>query len=69
MKLSFFRLRMLNQFENFCSINGPLFYDMPINKNTIKLVKEKWIVPEFTIFNDIKIKNFMAGKELNWKVI
>ena len=26
-------------------------------------------VPEFTIYKDIKIKNFMGGKEINWKVL
>ena len=58
----------LNQFENFSSINGPNFYDLPINSTNIELIKNKWIVPEFTVFKDVKIKNFMAGKEINWKL-
>ena len=58
----------MNNLEIFSSINGPKFYDLPVNEKTIELKKEKWNVPEFTIFQDIKIKNFFGGKELNWKV-
>ncbi len=58
----------LNNLENFSSINGPLFYNLPINKDKIKLIKKKWIVDEFTDENQIRIKNFYGGKELNWKV-
>ena len=58
----------LDQLENFCSINGPNFYNLPINSDHIELVKEKWIVPEYTEFKDVKIKNYMGGKELNWKI-
>ena len=58
----------LDQLENFCSINGPNFYNVPVNTDHIELVKVKWMVPEYTEFKDIKIKNFMGGKELNWKI-
>ena len=58
----------LNKLESFCSINGPNFYDLPINDYSIKLIKKEWQVPEFTIYKDIKIKNFFGGKKLNWKV-
>ena len=58
----------LDQFENFCSINGPNFYSLPINSDYIELVRKKWIVPEYTEFKNIKIKNYMGGKELNWKI-
>ena len=59
----------LDNFEKFCSINGPLYYNLPINKNYIHLVKESWKLPEFTVYKDIKVKNFMGGKEINWKII
>jgi dihydroorotase len=58
----------LDQLENFCSINGPSFYNLPINSDYIELSKTKWIVPEYTEFKDVKIKNYMGGKELNWKI-
>ena len=58
----------LNNLEIFSSINGPNFYNLPINDEYITLSNEDWIVPEFVEKNDIKIKNFFGGKKLNWKV-
>jgi len=59
----------LDNLEAFTSINGPLFYNLPINKKKIKLIKEKWIQDDYTEENGIKIKNFFGGKEINWKVL
>ena len=61
--------KALDQLENFCSINGPNFYNLSINSDYIELIKRKWIVPEYIVFKDIKVKNFMGGKEINWKVL
>ena len=59
----------LNKLESFASVNGPIFYKLPVNKKKIKIVRKKWILDEFTINNKIKIKNFYGGQELNWKVV
>ena len=59
----------LNNLESFTSINGPKYYDLPINQKKIKITKKKWILDEFTIHKQVKIKNFYGGKELNWKVL
>ncbi len=59
----------LGKLESFASINGPIFYKLPVNKNKIKIIKKKWILDEFTINDKIKIKNFYGGEELNWKVL
>ena len=59
----------LEQLESFTSINGPAFYNLPINKDKIYLSKKEWIVEEFTIFNNIKVKNFYGGEKLNWKIV
>ena len=59
----------INKLENFSSINGPKFYGLPVNKDKIKISKQSWHLEEFTMENDIKIKNFFGGKKLNWKVI
>jgi len=59
----------LNKLESFASINGPVFYKLPINKNKIRIEKKKWIVDKFTINSKVKIKNFYGGEELNWKVL
>ena len=54
--------------ESFSSINGPIFYNLPLNKDKIKLVKNKWILDEYSQNDEVRIKNFYGGKELNWKV-
>tara|TARA_Y100001970_G_C14148491_1_gene811242 strand:+ start:194 stop:1231 length:1038 start_codon:yes stop_codon:yes gene_type:complete len=58
----------LNSLELFTSINGPKFYNLPINENKITLLKEEWIVPNYLDSNGIKIKNFYGGKKLSWKL-
>jgi dihydroorotase len=59
----------LHNLEKFSSINGSLFYNLPINNKYIRLKKESWCLPEFTIYKDIKVKNFMGGEKINWKVL
>ena len=54
--------------EKFTSINGPEFYNLETNKNDIQLIKESWILPEFSNYKNSKIKNFMGGKKINWKI-
>ena len=59
----------LNNLEKFASVNGSLFYDLPISSKFINLKKESWILPEFTSFKNINVKNFMGGDEIKWKVL
>ncbi len=59
----------LKNFETFSSINGANFYDLPLNSHKINLQKEEWVNPEFTEGNKIKIKNFMGGQKIKWKVV
>ncbi|PPR49892.1 MAG: Dihydroorotase [Alphaproteobacteria bacterium MarineAlpha5_Bin5] len=59
----------LDKLETFASINGPKFYNLPINESTIRLEKIDWIVPEFVKEKSIKIKNFFGNKKINWKVV
>ena len=60
--------KALDKLEYFSSINGPKFYKLSVNNDHIELIKDKWKMPAFTIYRDVKIKNFMAGKEIIWKV-
>ena len=36
----------LHNLEKFTSINGPTFYNLPVNKSIVVLQKEEWTVPE-----------------------
>ena len=58
----------LKNLEIFSSINGPRFYNLPINDHHIILSREEWIVPEYIEKEKIKVKNFHGGKKLKWKV-
>ena len=57
----------LENLEVFSSINGPKFYDMDVNNNYLTLNKEDRIIPEYIEEGNIKIKNFYANKNINWK--
>jgi len=63
----------LDNFEKFASLNGPKFYNLPPNKEKLKLVSKPNKILEF--FNVIEEKNivgqikpFHAGETLNWQV-
>ena len=63
----------LDHFEKFASLNGPKFYNLPPNKEKLKLVSKSNKIAEFIDVieeNNIvgKIKPFHAGETLNWKV-
>ena len=58
----------LHNLEKFTSINGSKFYDLKLNFDKIELVKNEWIVDEYTVHNKIKVKNFYGGRKLNWQI-
>ena len=58
----------MHNLEKFSSINGPQFYGLDINSQILTLNKTETEVPEYTEEGNIKIKNFFAGKKINWKV-
>jgi dihydroorotase len=59
----------LENLESFSSINGPNFYNLPVNKSKIRLINQKWTLEECSQSQNIKVKNFYGGNELNWKVV
>ena len=59
----------LGNLEQFSSTNGPLFYGLDINKETLTLAKTSIEVTEFTKEGNIRIKNFSIDKKINWKVL
>ena len=58
----------LNNLEKFTSINGAKFYNLEVNKDKIKLLREKWKINQYTEYNNIKVKNFYGGNILNWRI-
>jgi dihydroorotase len=59
----------LENLEQFSSINGPQFYGLDFNKETLTLGKKIMEFSEFTQEGNIRIKNFSIDKKINWKVL
>ncbi|AAM67876.1 dihydroorotase [Buchnera aphidicola] len=64
----FEEMNALQHFQSFCSENGPNFYNMPINKETITLVKKPHKILEKINIGKNIIVPFLAGKRLDWSI-
>ena len=64
----FEEMNALQHFETFCSENGPRFYGLPLNEDTITLVREPWTVEETIRVGNDTLVPFLAGETLNWRV-
>ena len=58
-----------SNFEAFMSHNGPRFYDMSVNRDTIQLEKARWTVPDSIDYVDDLLIPFKAGETLSWKLV
>ncbi|RYF78111.1 MAG: dihydroorotase [Comamonadaceae bacterium] len=58
----------LDKLEAFASFNGPDFYQLPRNTDTITLKRESWTVPETVPFGEATLKPLRGGETLNWKL-
>lgn len=58
----------LEQLEAFASLNGPAFYQLPINTDTITLTKTPWDVPQTMAFGSNYVVPVRAGEKIMWQV-
>lgn len=58
----------LENLEGFASHNGPDFYGLPRNTDTITLEKAEWNVPETMPFGSDIVVPIRGGETVNWKV-
>lgn len=58
----------LDRFEAFAALNGPAFYRLPVNTDTITLLREDVTVPEVIDCAGTPIVPFHAGETLRWKL-
>ncbi len=65
---AFESMNALDKLEAFASHNGPDFYGLPRNTNTITLVKESWTMPEHFPFGDSRVKPLRAGETIHWRL-
>lgn len=59
----------LDAFEGFASLNGPAFYGLPVNPDTVVLEKGPIEVPAIIDANGTPIVPFHAGEVLGWRFL
>ncbi|EKD77053.1 MAG: hypothetical protein ACD_42C00496G0004 [uncultured bacterium] len=59
----------LDKLENFASRFGAEFYQLPMNKNKITLVKKSWEIPATLSFGETQIVPMKAGEIIKWQLI
>jgi dihydroorotase len=58
----------LDKLEGFASINGAKFYNMPVNEETVTLVRSPWQPPEIlSVSANNHVCVFCPELELNWR--
>ncbi len=65
----FDRAGALGRLEAFASFNGPDFYGLPRNSDTVTLERQEWISPESFAFGDALLKPLRAGEALSWRQV
>jgi dihydroorotase len=58
----------LDKLEGFASRFGPEFYGLPVNQDTITLVREEWTVPKVLRFGKNELVPLRAGETIPWKL-
>ncbi|MGL5469950.1 MAG: dihydroorotase, partial [Shewanella sp.] len=58
----------LDKLEAFASFNGPDFYNLPRNRDSITLVKKAWDVPVSYPLGDTNVVPIRAGEQIDWQV-
>ena len=60
----------LDALEKFTSLNGPAFYGLAANDDTVTLLREPWTVPDaMPVEGQVRgIRPFAAGETLAWQV-
>ena len=58
----------LDKLEGFASLNGPKFYNLPVNSDKITLVKQAWHVPAIMAFGLEKVVPIRADETIDWQV-
>lgn len=56
----------IDKLENFTSVYGAQFYNIPLNTNKIKLCKKESDVPETFTFGSTLLRPLRAGQKLQW---
>ena len=66
---AFYEAGALGQLDGFASRHGPHFYGLPVNTETVHLVRQEWAVPKTYAFGDETVVPLRAGGNLTWQLI
>ena len=66
---AFDELGALDKLEAFASLNGPDYYGMPRNSETITLVRDPWTVPATIQLGDQQLVPLRAAETIQWRVL
>jgi dihydroorotase len=58
----------LDRLEAFASLNGPMFYDLPVNEDRVTLRREECVVPDQIGDDNLAVAPFGAGERLRWSM-
>jgi dihydroorotase len=58
----------LDRLEAFASVNGPLFYGLPLNEGTVTLERTDELVPERLGTGETDVVPFGAGESFGWRL-
>tara|TARA_R110002095_G_scaffold156717_1_gene136108 strand:- start:187 stop:612 length:426 start_codon:yes stop_codon:yes gene_type:complete len=58
----------LDKLESFASFNGPDFYQLPRNDDTITLIESPWQVPPSLRFGSDDLVPIRGGETIHWQV-
>lgn len=59
----------LDKLEAFASFNGPDFYQLPRNTDTLSLVREAWQVPAALSYGNDELVPLRAGEYVQWRCV
>ncbi len=59
----------LDRLEAFTSLNGPRFYGLPENDDTITLERHAADLPKVILGDGIEVKVWNPGREITWQVV
>jgi dihydroorotase len=58
----------LDKLEAFASRFGPAFYGLPVNTDSITLVKKPWTAPSSLSFAGKTVTPLRANEEIQWQI-
>jgi dihydroorotase len=65
----FERENALQHLEAFASLNGPEFYQLPLNTKQVTLKREEWTLPTTLNYGNEELVPLAAGEALRWRCL